>query len=196
MARRGWPPRLGAPSAIAITPDGKTAYVTTSDGVIPIATATNTAGPLIAAGDGSGYIAIMPDGTTAYVIDQGSDMVTAIDIATNTAGPSIPVGDVPTAIAITPAVPSAPLGPIVSGYDKTRCVDDSGDSSANDTKIVLAKCNDSAEQNWTVGADGNYPHQWQVPGHLPREQGQQGEGDSLYLSRHSNQQWRRWMGRW
>ena len=59
---------------IAITPDGKTAYVV--DGadhpgwgtVTPIATATNTAGKPIRVGAVPQAIAMTPDGKTAYVI--------------------------------------------------------------------------------------------------------------------------------
>ena len=51
---------------IAITPDGKTAYVANdgSDTVTPINTATNTAGPLITTGTFPWAIAITPDGKT------------------------------------------------------------------------------------------------------------------------------------
>ena len=45
-------------------------------------------------------------------------------------------------------------GPIVSGDHTTTCVADAGDATANDTKIVLAPCDGSAGQNWTVAADG------------------------------------------
>jgi len=47
---------------IAITPDGKTAYVASWQGgvVVPIATTTNTAGPPIQVGDGPYAIAITP----------------------------------------------------------------------------------------------------------------------------------------
>ena len=64
----------GGPQAIAITPDGKTAYVTNfdSDTVTPIATATNTAGPPITVGHGPDAIAITPDGKTAYVANGNS----------------------------------------------------------------------------------------------------------------------------
>jgi hypothetical protein len=51
---------------------------------------------------------------------------------------------------VTPAGP----GPIVSGYHKTACVDDSADSAANDTPVVIGDCNGSAEQQWTIDADG------------------------------------------
>jgi hypothetical protein len=48
---------------------------------------------------------------------------------------------------------AAPTGPIVSGYRGTKCVEDSGDSTANDSKIVMAGCDGSAGQRWTVEAD-------------------------------------------
>ncbi len=45
-------------------------------------------------------------------------------------------------------------GPIISGYRKTVCVEDSNDSRANDTKIVMWDCNRSAGQDWAIDADG------------------------------------------
>jgi YVTN family beta-propeller protein len=53
---------LGGPWAIAITPDGKTAYVTSysSGTVTPISTATNTAGRAIKVGKGPYSLAITP----------------------------------------------------------------------------------------------------------------------------------------
>ena len=55
-----------APVAIAITPDGQTAYVVneTSGTVTPIRIATNTAGKPIKVGNGAFAIAITPDGRT------------------------------------------------------------------------------------------------------------------------------------
>jgi YVTN family beta-propeller protein len=66
-----------ASAAIAITPDGKTAYVvsTLSDTVTPIQTATNKALKPIKVGN-SGPTAITPNGKTAYVADAFSDNVT------------------------------------------------------------------------------------------------------------------------
>ena len=57
------------PVAIAITPDGKTAYVANdiSGSVTPIDTATNTAGTPIPVGGDPVAVAITPDGKTAYV---------------------------------------------------------------------------------------------------------------------------------
>jgi len=81
------------PGAIAVTPDGKTAYVATCGGVVPVDTATNTAGPAIKGTKGAGDIAVTPDGKTAYLTYLQSgfvcssstpDQVTAVDTATNT----------------------------------------------------------------------------------------------------------------
>jgi hypothetical protein len=101
------------PNAIAITPDGRTAYVVSNPGfggkgsnaVMPISTATNTPGRPIPVGNGAFGIAITPDGKTAYVADSGYDRghtVTPISTATNTAGKLIQVGKGPGPIAITP----------------------------------------------------------------------------------------------
>jgi DNA-binding beta-propeller fold protein YncE len=103
---------------IAITPDGKTAYVVNyNDSVTPISTATGKPGKPIPVGgspragpphEGSypvGQIAIAPDGKTAYVAF-GSD-VTPINTATGTPGKTIHVGSqlngaLDTQIVITP----------------------------------------------------------------------------------------------
>ena len=92
------------PDGIAITPDGKTAYVTNLDSgtVTPISTATNTAGTAIPVDMDPGGIAITPDGRTAYVTNSYNNTVTPISTATNTAGTAIPVGTYPEGIAITP----------------------------------------------------------------------------------------------
>jgi YVTN family beta-propeller protein len=107
----GTPTTIGTPlglgpaiEAIAITPDGKTAYVTSynTGTVVPISTATNTPGPPIRTGNGASYIAITPDGKTAYVSNQKSGTVTPISIATNTPGRPIRVGTRPGPIVISP----------------------------------------------------------------------------------------------
>ena len=100
----------GAPGFIAITPNGKTAYVTAGNTVTPINTATSKAGPAIPVGIAPDYIAIAPDGTTAYVANQGCgceggtnlNRVTPINTATSTAGPAISGFTGPDYIAITP----------------------------------------------------------------------------------------------
>ena len=55
--------------------------------------------------------------------------------------------------ASQPAVVTTGSGQIVSGYRKSKCVDDSGGSKVNDTKIVMWHCNGSAQQDWTIQAD-------------------------------------------
>jgi len=94
------------PDFIAITPDGKTAYVANyvyhRGTVTPIRTATNTALPPIKTGRTPAAIAITPDGKTAYVANFDSGTVTPIRTATNTALPPIKTGYYPDAIAITP----------------------------------------------------------------------------------------------
>jgi YVTN family beta-propeller protein len=118
--RPGKPIKIsGYPAAIAITPNGKTAYVTTfspgfSSGlVIPINLSTNKAGkPIKISGKPPGNyfvgepfaIAITPDGKTAYVTNGVSGTVTPIDVATNMPGKPIKIGGKPgaDAIAISP----------------------------------------------------------------------------------------------
>jgi YVTN family beta-propeller protein len=93
------------PAAVAITPDGKTAYVaeTRLHGlVVPIDIATNTAEAPIEVGSTPIAIAITPDGTRAYVVNVGDETVTSIDLTTNTPVKTIPVGGVPVGIAIAP----------------------------------------------------------------------------------------------
>src|SRR5262249_26237184 len=64
------------PDAIAITPDGKTAYVANdvhAGTVTPIPTATNTPLPPIKTGHDTAAIAITPDATTAYTVNNAAD---------------------------------------------------------------------------------------------------------------------------
>src|ERR1700730_12915782 len=93
----------GAYPGIAITPDGKTAYVANqvSNTVVPISLATNTPGTPIAV-DRPNAVAISPDGATAYVTSLGGNAVIPINTSTNAPGAAIPVGSFPSGIAITP----------------------------------------------------------------------------------------------
>ena len=92
----------GWPLAIAITPDGKTAYVVNQDSgtVTPIRIATNTALPPIRTGGNPFEIAITPDGKTAYVSLVTAEVV-PIRTSTNTALPRLKTG-YSGPIAITP----------------------------------------------------------------------------------------------
>ena len=99
------------PGAVAITPDGKTAYVAniSSDATLtPIDLATGRTGTPIQLGPGGAHaiaVAITPDGKTAYLtegtaVSEGT--VTPIDLVTGRAGTPIQVGIDPDSIAITP----------------------------------------------------------------------------------------------
>ena len=126
VARR--PPSFGphaiGPDFIAITPDGRTGYVADPgmNTVIPISTATNTAGKPIhlpRGGYGPDWIAISPDGKTAYVAnDSQPGTITPISTATNQAGKPIRVGGAfPSQIAFTPNGKTAyVLGRSTSGH--------------------------------------------------------------------------------
>ncbi len=94
-----------APNSVAITPNGRTAYVTNLSGlsVTPIEiTNKNATDPEISAGETPEGIAITPDGKTAYVVNHFSKSVTPINLETKTAETTITVGEDPTGIAITP----------------------------------------------------------------------------------------------
>jgi YVTN family beta-propeller protein len=124
--RAGKPIKVGSGDQIAITPDGKSAYVLNSDAgtVTPINTATNTAGRPIHIGRtrdfGPEFIAITPDGKTAYVANTGLNTVTPISTATNTAGNPIKIPADPTfgsAYAGQPAItPDGKTAYVVSNH--------------------------------------------------------------------------------
>ena len=106
------------PQSIAITPNGKTAYVVNfgggtagGDTVTPISTATGKPGKPITVSDPAssppGQIAITPNGRTAYVVitaivGAGSVGVVPIQTTTNRPGKPIRLGFFPFRIAITP----------------------------------------------------------------------------------------------
>jgi len=109
----GTPIKLGTqPGSIAITPDGKTAYIANLSPatVIPVSTATNRPGKPIKLGGGhTEAIAITPDGKTAYVLNvlPKETRVIPVSTATNTPGKPIRLGGGSVAgdaaaIAITP----------------------------------------------------------------------------------------------
>ena len=103
--RPGKPIKVGAnPQAIAITPDGSTAFVANygSNSVTPITTVSRRAGAPIPVGRQPWAIAVTPDGKTAYVANYGSNTVTPISTAAGRPGPAVPVGQAPNSLAVTP----------------------------------------------------------------------------------------------
>ena len=86
--------------SIAITPNDRTAYVTTASGVTPINLRTNKAGtPVPIAGGRATWLAITPNGRTVYVDNPWH--VTPVSIRTNTAGSPINAGEAPFNMAMT-----------------------------------------------------------------------------------------------
>ena len=94
----------GFPQRMAITPNGKTLYVTTDkfNLVFPINTASGHVGKAIKAGPVPFTVAVSPDGKTAYVLNSFGNTVTPINTATNRAGHRIKVGAEPDDIAFSP----------------------------------------------------------------------------------------------
>ena len=101
----------GAPQGVAITPDGRTAYIVGTEFeesifngiVVPVDVASEVEGtPIVLPGSDPRDIAITPDGTRAYVTDPSAETVTPVDLAAGTAGAPIPVPGEALGIAITP----------------------------------------------------------------------------------------------
>ena len=91
---------------MAVTPDGKTAFITNfaSDSVSTIDVRTRTKNPTdIPVGSNPTDVAVTPDGKTAFVTNQGSGTVSTIDVKSRTTRPGdIPVGAGPGGVAVTP----------------------------------------------------------------------------------------------
>ena len=102
-------PSVFAPAGIAITPDGKTAWVTDNNGgsVQSINTATNTTGPSILDANPLSMIAIAPDGNSAYVTnenEQGTNAVTPLNLIGDSAGTPTTLPNA-TDVAVSPNTP-------------------------------------------------------------------------------------------
>ena len=108
------------PKGIAITPDGKSAYVANegSGTVSVINTQTNqVVGSPINVGNEPVEIAITPDGKSAYVANEGSGTVSVINTQTNqVVGLPIGVGARPTGIASIPDQPPVASFTVLSAY--------------------------------------------------------------------------------
>ncbi|MDQ6701595.1 MAG: YncE family protein [Pseudomonadota bacterium] len=89
---------------VAVTPDGKHAYVTnySSYNVSVIDTATNRVVATVALGVQPVGVAVTPDGKHAYVTNPPSSTVSVIDTATSKVVATVPVRTDPFGVAITP----------------------------------------------------------------------------------------------
>jgi DNA-binding beta-propeller fold protein YncE len=92
-------------ASIAMAPDGKTVYVSTDSGVVPINTTTKTPGEPIARRDDWTQLAFTPNGKILYALGQWGTTVAAIrtadDRVTRISIPAIK-GAVPSGIVVTP----------------------------------------------------------------------------------------------
>ena len=88
---------------IAITPDGKNAYLTNggSNTVSVIDTATNTVSATVVVGVDPVGVAVTPDGKRAYVTNHGSSDVSVIDTAANALVATVGVRTAPVGVATT-----------------------------------------------------------------------------------------------
>jgi YVTN family beta-propeller protein len=98
------PSTEGSPADVAITPDGRTAYVVSSSSLTPVDVATNKAGTAIAIPMFGRSIAITPDGRFAYVASNFAAVhkVSKVDLAAGVVVTEIPVGDDLGGIAVSP----------------------------------------------------------------------------------------------
>jgi YVTN family beta-propeller protein len=94
------------PTLVAVTPDGKTVFVTNtlSGTVSTIDVKTRRKNPTdITVGGGPAGVAVTPDGKTAFVANRASDSVSTIDVKTRNKNPTdIAVGSQPVGVAVTP----------------------------------------------------------------------------------------------
>jgi DNA-binding beta-propeller fold protein YncE len=113
LTARPGPKVKDEPTVVGMPPgDARTVYVATSDTVVPVSVATNTAGTPIRVPTGiiTGSVtfaaAASPNGRVVYELGttrDGAGAVTPIDTATNTAGPTITLPNAsPTNIAVAP----------------------------------------------------------------------------------------------
>ena len=101
-------PDMCALVGVAITPDGRYAYVVNAMGwnnVYVIDIPTNTQIKTIPVGTNPTDIAITPDGGYAYVTNTGSNTISVINIETNIVVDTIKISVAPSYIVITPYLP-------------------------------------------------------------------------------------------
>jgi YVTN family beta-propeller protein len=94
----------GPPNAIAVTPDGSRAYVTSAGNVFVIDTAGNSAVGSIPLPRNPAAIAISGDGSHAYVADFSSAVFWVIDTATDRVTATVDIGPTKVQVPATPAV--------------------------------------------------------------------------------------------
>jgi len=97
-------PGEAKPMGIAVTPDGKTIYVSTGRGgqVVAVDAATDAVKGSVAVGKRPWGIALTPDGKKLYSANGPSNDVSVVDLESLTVTKTIPAGGVPWGVAIGP----------------------------------------------------------------------------------------------
>ena len=150
------------PSALAVTSDGDTLYVLTSNNSLVPFDISNPASPVIgtilALESTSAYdLTILPDNSALYISDLGSNNVLVVDI-TNRLTPvlsisPIPVGSSPKAIVATPA-PIPPIPPLINPpASVTGC---------KTQNVFLLQTELINKITWTPPTTGNTPVQYKI----------------------------------
>jgi YVTN family beta-propeller protein len=93
----------GGPRQIAFSPDGKTAYITTSQDLWVLDVAKRSIVAEISGLQQPEGVAVSPDGDVVYVTDAGDGTVSVIDATTNRVTGTIAVGDLPWQVAFSPS---------------------------------------------------------------------------------------------
>ncbi|KOG30614.1 YncE family protein [Streptomyces resistomycificus] len=94
----------GQAYGLALSPDGRTLWVSPSDGdsVTPVDTATGAPGPGVEVGGSASDVGLDWNGATAYVTTADGNALVPVDTAKGTAGAPLATGAYPLAVALTP----------------------------------------------------------------------------------------------
>jgi hypothetical protein len=93
----------------------------------------------------------------SYLVEQPSSPTTSLPFAQVTgtqATTAKHLGGVQIGLDAAAGNGGGTTGPITSGLNSAKCVDDNGQSSANGTKVQMWDCNGGANQAWTVASNG------------------------------------------
>ncbi len=95
-------PQAGGANGIALSPEGKTAYVANffTANVSVVDLVAKAVAATIAVGSGPNSVVMAPDGNTVYVTNFFSDTVSVIDTGSRMVKATIPVGSFPRGAAI------------------------------------------------------------------------------------------------
>lgn len=90
---------------IAITPNGRTVWVSSSENgtITPISTTSGKVGKPISVGAYPTSLAVTPDGTTLWVANSEDDDVAPVDLATLKVGKKVRLGGAPIDLSINPS---------------------------------------------------------------------------------------------